>query len=330
VFTRARQAAILAMLAGVFGSTRLLAGERDCSSPAVEADADVGARWPDLRGRIRAALGGRGDVDACARITIRAAEGGLVVVVVLPDGRRASRVVARADDVVPTLQALLLLPRAEAEVRTANAANTADEATPAVAPGPTPVVAARAPAAIGAADGALGESDRLRLEFSLVAGGRAGDGEVGFSVGALTLFDVAGWLLGFEAAGSGYQRVAGGAGGSALIGAIVGGRRIWLHDVALDLMAGPALALRGIGRSVVVARMADGSMSAPPPADDGPWARLVCGARVTFRARSVIRTFAGVDGELALARRPTDEPNGDARLPAWTVGAVVGVTVGSR
>jgi hypothetical protein len=327
VFTRARQAAIFAIVVGTFGSDRAFAAGRACSSPAVEADADVRARWPSLGERVRAALDGRGDVDPCARVTITVARAGVVVVVVLPDGRQASRSVARADDVVPTLEALLLLPRADAAAPDhppVQDVKPADDAARVVRPGPAPVVSATAPAAPAAS-----EPGRLRLEFSVVTGARAGDGQVGFNLGALTLFDVAGWLVGFEAAASGYQRFAGGPGGSALAAAIVGGRRIWFSGVALDLTAGPALAMRGIG-SVAVARMADGSGAAPPPVDDGPWARLVCGARVTFRARSVVRTFAGLDGEIALGRQSADAPAGDARLPVWTAGAVVGVTVGTR
>lgn len=329
MFTRARQAAILATLVGIFGSHRVLAGERGCASPAVEAGADLDARWPDLVERVRRALDGRGDVDACARVAIGLAGAGIVVVVVLPDGRQASRVVSRGEDVVPTLEALLLLPRSEAappDARPARASKPADDPPRVVplrvvAPVPAPVVSANAPA---------GEPGRLRLEFSLVTGGRAGDGQVGFNLGALTLFDVAGWLLGFEAAASTYQRVAGGPGGAALAAAIVAGRRVGFGTVALDFTAGPALAVRGIGNSVAVARMADGSGAAPPPVDDGPWVRLVAGARVTFRARSVVRTFVGLDGELALERPSAEGPAGEARLPAWTVGAVVGVTVGTR
>ena len=316
------------MLVGILGSNRVLASER-CGSPAVEADADVGARWPDLGERVRGALHGRDDVDACARVTIGLASAGIVVVVVLPDGRQASRLVSRAEDVVPTLEALLLLPGSAAGAAGGPDAEPARTAKPAASPpaaasSPAPVVSA------SPATGTNGEPGRLRLEFSLVTGGRAGDGQVGFNLGALTLFDAAGWLVGFEAAASAYQRVSGGAGGAALAGAIVAGRRVWFNDIALDLTVGPALAVRGIGNSVAVARMADGSGVAPPRVDDGPWARLLCGARLNFRARSILRTFAGLDGEIALGRQSTDVAAGEARLPAWTIGAVVGVTVGTR
>jgi hypothetical protein len=330
VFTRARQAAILATLVGIVGAERIAAGERRCLSPTVDADTDVGSRWPDLPGRIRAALEARGDVDVCARIALSLGPAGIVVVVVLPDGRSASRAVSYPEDVVPTIEALVVLPRVEAGApagQPVRAAGPSDERARVVAPDRAPVVSTNAAVTSGAAN----ESGRFRLEFSLATGARAGDGQVGVNLGALTLFDVSGWLVGFEAAASGYQAVGGGPGSSALAAAVVGGRRLWLHGLALDVTAGPAVAVRGIG-STVVSRTADGSAggAAPPAIDDGPWPRLLGGARVTFRPRSPVRAFAGLDGELALGRGPADVPVGAPRLPAWTIGVVLGATVGTR
>jgi hypothetical protein len=330
VFTRARKAAILATLAGIVGADRIAAGERRCLSPTIDADADVAARWPDLPGRIRGALEGRGDVDICARIALSFGPPGIVVAVVLPDGRSALRAVSRPEDVVPTIEALVVLPRVEAGAPAAppvSATRPPDAAARVVAPSPAPVVSASAAATNGVGD----EPGRFRLEFSLVTGARAGDGQVGVSLGALTLVDVSGWLVGFEAAASGYDAVGGGAGSSALAAAVVGGRRLWLDGLAVDVTAGPAVAVRGIG-STVVSRTADGSGggAAPPPIDDGPWPRLLCGARVTFRPHSPVRAFAGMDGELALGRGPADVPSGPLRLPAWTIGVVLGATVGTR
>jgi hypothetical protein len=174
------------------------------------------------------------------------------------------------------------------------------------------------------------EDRRLRLEFSLVTGARAGDGQVGVGLGALPLFDAAGWLAGFGAAARGYQGVTGGPVATALELAVVGGRRFRFGSIALDLMAGPVIAVRGFGTSVV-SRTADGSGGAamPPPVDDGPWTRVMGGARVTFRTRSLVRTFAGLEGDVALERSTAALPAGEARLPAWTAGVVLGVTVGT-
>jgi hypothetical protein len=223
VFTRARQAAILVMLAGMLGANRIAAGEGRCSSLAVDADADLGARWPDLPERIRGALAGRRDVDLCARVALGLGPKGIVVAVVLPDGRSASRSVSRPEDVVPTLEALVLLPRAEAgapDVHKIGAAKPAGDGARVIAASSAPIVSTRAPAANDAGFG----PGRLRLEFSLLTGARAGDGAAGVTFGALTLFDIAGWLLGFEASASGYQGAAPGPGASALAAAVVGGR----------------------------------------------------------------------------------------------------------
>jgi hypothetical protein len=57
--------------------------------------------------------------------------------------------------------------------------------------------------------------------------------------------------------------------------------------------------------------------------------RLVCGARLTFRPRAVVRTFVGLDGDLALDRSPVALSLAEPQLPAWTAGVVVGVTVGT-
>ena len=96
---------------------------------------------------IRAAIDGRDDADRCARIAIRLERAAIVVTVVLPDGRAASRSVSRGDDVVPTLEALLLLPRPDAR---------APDAAPA---GPAAPVRAAAPVRTSATARATARTD---------------------------------------------------------------------------------------------------------------------------------------------------------------------------
>src|SRR5262245_2661156 len=88
-----------------------LAAERACPGMTIETDASFRSHWPDLLARIESELPARADVDACARVGLRA-EGDAVieVSVALPDGRAASRRLTEGDDVIPTLQALLLVP----------------------------------------------------------------------------------------------------------------------------------------------------------------------------------------------------------------------------
>jgi hypothetical protein len=55
----------------------------------------------------------------------------------------------------------------------------------------------------------------------------------------------------------------------------------------------------------------------------------VCGTRLSFRSGSLVRPFVGLDGELALESSPATMSPGEAGLPAWTAGVVVGATVGT-
>jgi hypothetical protein len=169
----------------------------------------------------------------------------------------------------------------------------------------------------------------FRLEFSLAAGARVGDGQAGVGFGALTFFDLRGWLVGFEGATQQYGGTDGSPGAATLELAMLAGRRFRFGDTTLDLTAGPALATRGLG-SRVSASSQNGSapLPAPPPASDGPSKRLVGGVRWTFRARSVLRVFAGIEGELALEPSPNGLPTAE-RLPSWTAGLVLGTTVGT-
>jgi len=320
-----RYAAMLSTLSAL-GTSPALAAGRGCAPVPVETDALVRAEWPDLPERIRGVLDGRGDVDRCARIRLRRDQAAVFLEVVLPDGRSASRSLARVDDVVPTLEALLLLPRPDAPAPQAEPVPATAPAEPRPRAGDAkPVVSARfeqpAPPARG----------WFRLEFSLAAGARIGDGQAGVGIAALTFFDLRGWLVGFEGATQRYRATDGGppaAGVQEL--AVLAGRRFQLGDTALDLTAGPALATRGFGSGVSV-RVEGGS---PPtrvvtPASSEQSKRLLWGARLTFRPRAVVRLFAGIDGELALEGAGTSAPPGEAPMPSWIVGLVLGTTVGT-
>jgi hypothetical protein len=334
VITKARYAASFAALLWIVQTRPSSAADRVCAQVAVEADADLRARWPELSERVRLALEGRDDVDGCARIVVSVDRALIVLKVVLPDGRSASRSVSRREDVVPTLEALLLLPREKPQAadsepprqtKTGAATAVATNGQPAAPPVTKAIVLEHAEPATAA----LAQPSRFRLEFSLAAGTRAGDGQVGVSLGAVTFFDIAGWLLGFQAEADSYG-VTGGPGGAALQLAILGGRRFRFGGTSLDVTAGPALALRGIGSSTSMSVQSGSNPGAMPPAmNDGPWTRIHCGARLNFRARSTLRTFVGIDGDFGTARVATDVPTEEPRLPLWTVGLIVGATVGT-
>ncbi len=328
----ARYAAMVSTLSAV-ATGPALAADHGCAPAPIDTDALVRAQWPDLPERIQGVLAGRRDVDTCARIKIRVQQAVFVVEVALPDGRSASRSVARTEDVVATLEALLLLPLPEARPPEAEPVRAADPGARATARQAElrPVDRDRTPVVSAGSQRAAPEARGwFRLEFSLAAGARIGDGQVGGGFGARTSFDLLGWLVGFEGATQRYGAMDGNAGAAALELAVLAGRRFRFGDTALDLTAGPALAMRGFGGTVTV--MAE--TGSPPtrvvmPGADDLSKRLVCGARVTFRARSVVRIFAGVEGDVAFGRSTTAVPAGEGPLPSWTFGLVLGTTVGT-
>src|SRR3954447_25751823 len=93
------------------GPSPAAAAERACSAAVLVSDDELGKRWPDLARRVRSEVPSRNDIDACASITLTlAADTTIRVQVTLADGRAAARWGLRPEDVVPTLQALLLMP----------------------------------------------------------------------------------------------------------------------------------------------------------------------------------------------------------------------------
>lgn len=324
-------AALVAAQAG-FCPRTALAVERACPGLRLAPDADFRARFPDLLERIEHEFAARSDLDACALVELRL-EGDTVVTmsVTLPDGRAASRSVTRSEDVVPTLQALLLLPDRPAST----------PATPPAMPARTaprrPLRAAKPSPPERDAPTPSTQARSLGVELSVITGARIGDGQVGYGVGALSFLEVHGWLLGFEGRADGYRALVGGDPETALELAILTGKRFDFDNVALDLTAGPAMAIKGLAfsRRETVQANADGTAPPPPPPpprsdpSTGPVPRLLLGARLGFFPRSAFRTFVGIDGELGPARGDDDAGPSSARLPAYSLGLSLGGTVGT-
>jgi hypothetical protein len=263
------------------------------------------------------------------------------VAVVLPDGRSATRSVSRPEDTVPTLEALLLLPQRGAQAQTLAVEPLVSEAPPASSlstppsesspPGP-PEVPAGPGLAVPERDASAaspGHSpSRVRIELSVLTGARIGDGQTGVGLGALSLLDLSGWLVGFEGRADRYQTLAGGASPEgALELAVLGGRRFRFQNVALDLTAGPAVVPQGTttlkAHSAITGNGITESTSSTAP-------RLLLGARVSFGALSTLHTFVGIDGELGPPRAGDGEDvPGAPRLPLWTLGLALGATVGT-
>jgi hypothetical protein len=356
-----RHATALPVLTGLLALLCVRAAFADapsCSSLAIEADASVSTRWAGLRNRVREAFEARDDIDRCARVVLTMHGETITVEAVLPDGRAATRGVSRQDDVVPTLEALLLVPQsgspavAPSGAQAQNAAvepspsgparASATSAAPSGTSAPGPRLVASRPRVIvrdgDASSPSPGPSpSRLRIELSVVTGARIGDGQVALGLGAYSLLDLSGWLVGFEGRADRYKTLAPGWPDAGVLQlAVLAGRRFRFRAIALDLIGGAALALQGTTTFTTSTMAATGvSGSSPGPAlrsgsSSSSAPRLLLGARVNFGALSALRTFVGVDGELGPSRLGDGGDVPDVpRLPIWTLGLALGGTVGT-
>jgi hypothetical protein len=259
--------------------------------------------------------------------------------VALPDGRSASRAASRPEDVVPTLEALLLVPPPEAQAPPSESRSMPDQPTQDGQAMPARDIpeALRPSAPIRSGPD---QPSRLRIELSIASAARVGDGVTSLGLGALALLDISEWLVGFEGRVDRYQFKDGGPSSAALELAALAGRRFPFGSVALDLVAGPGLALGGTSKTVVARSV---NTATPTPLGDAPTMiqesstghaavpRLLLNAHLAFGARSTLRGFVGVNAEIGPATGPTAHAAADGaqRLPAWTVGLVLGATVGT-
>jgi hypothetical protein len=287
-----------------------------------------------LAARVREAFVARDDVDACAQVSLSSADAAISVLVALPDGRSASRAAPRPEDVVPILEALLIVPPPESQ---------APLAPPEPAPGPVVEREHADPARSRPADSLRSvppqpgaeSSSHLRIELSIASEARVGDGATSLGLGALAFVDISEWLVGFEGRADHYSYEDHPA-GSALELAALAGRRVPFGSIALDLVAGPAVALGG-SSTMVIARSAPASAGEPQrmfqesSTDRAAAPRLLLKVHLGFGARSVVRGFVGVNGELGPrgAAPPRELADHAQRLPSWAVGVALGATLGT-
>jgi hypothetical protein len=291
---------------------------------SVATDPSVEARWPGLRAQVQEAFEARGDVDSCAQVRVELQGRAIVVQVVLPDGRSTTRPVSRRDDVVPTLEALLLLPEHEAAAASTAAAEPTDVRGPSLIDVDPPrsigvepsTLLARERAAPAATPGA----SRLRIDLSVAGGARYGAGQAVIGFAASSFLEIDGWLAGFEGRLDRYKLLAGGPPGDALELAVLGGRRFRLGSSAIDLTGGPAIAVeRGANITIMKSPLVAGTTYQIPDAIEP---RLLLGARWSLAASSVVHPFVGVDAEIGRDVSPAAHP-----LPFWTAGLALGGTV---
>jgi hypothetical protein len=346
-----RYAADLRVLAGILATLcarPARAEDPACSPIAVESEASVSAQWHGLAGTVREAFNAREDIDRCARVKLMWRAGSIAVQVALPDGRVALRTASRPEDVVPTLEALLLLPQRDAPLPPlAIDAGGSPSSRPSWPTGGPSAVEGASP--LGAEDvptnraptisdhftpQSLRTPAHLQIELSVATGGRIGDGQMSLGLGALSFLDLSEWLVGFEGRLDRYQKVGGTPstavqgpphGSGALELAVLGGRRVRLKSLALDFLIGPAAAVQGTTtfQTQTAAGTITHSSSSTVP-------RLLVASRLNFGARSTLHTFVSLDGEFGPSRVGGDDLPFAPRLPVWTLGLALGATVGTQ
>lgn len=324
----AMSAPVLAMLA----AGPALAADASCTAVIVEADAAVRAIWPDVIERLREAFDTRDDIDSCARVRLASRKDAVAVEVTLGDGRAATRSVSRREDLAPTLAALLVVPeRTPLSVQVEPeplppppAAASRSPARPLAALHDSPLHMSRAPEPAGA--GGVG------IEFSLTTGACIGDGQAGAGGGIRSFLDIVDWLVGVEARLDSYRRLSGSPSADVLELVLRGGRRFSHGTWALDITAGPALAMLG-STSTSAASSQDMPAGVHPPeaaSTHGLTPRMLVSAQLNLGTDAVLRWFLGVNGEFGATHGVGDVlPSFMPRLPSWTVGLALGATVGT-
>src|SRR5258708_35067919 len=110
---------VVSGILAVFCAQPGFAADPSCAAVTIDVEASLSTRWPGLLNHLREAFDGRDDIDRCARVELRARDASILTVeVLLPDGRSAARPVSRREDLVPTLEALPLVPQPSAQVPT--------------------------------------------------------------------------------------------------------------------------------------------------------------------------------------------------------------------
>lgn len=303
-----------------------------CPALTLALEPALRARHPALEGSVRAAFATRADVDPCARVDIDLTDDDIRVEVKLADGRVAERRVQRPDDVVPMLEALLVVPKASA-VSNAPEPFEAEEPSPSVPELPRPRAVARPELALTRFERATPEranelpTNRTGVELALVAGAGVGDHQSSMSLGVLGLVGFSDWLAGVQARAREYRADAPTRPANAWATfelAALGGRRLRFRSMELDLVAGPAAAFDAGS----VSETGPAPPEREPPAEPGVVPRFVAASHLVFAPRSFLHGFVGLEGEVGGTGKSAT--NDAYELPVWMVGFTVGAAVGSR
>lgn len=320
---RAGCALVVASLAGP-----ALGAKPPCTGLIVTAEPGVVGRWPTLVERVRSALTERSDIDRCARAHLGQSGETIMLEVVLDDGRSTRRRLSSADDVVPALEALLLVPAPAAPApATETAPRSRKPETKPVPLGPRArgLALSERDAAEPAEPGDRGERD-AGVGFLLSVGGgeRLGDGQSSGNLGAMALLYISGWLVGVDGRAVTYEvPLSDGIPQSATELTALGGYRFGQGTLALDLMLGPTL---------VVQQDMEMTVGPAPEHERTTISRVVprlfFGSRLTLGARSLLGGFVGIEGAAGPSGELQRSVPSAPPLPVWMLGFVAGVTLG--
>jgi hypothetical protein len=306
---RSRLALVVAFGVWLFDAPANAADVDPCLSPKINVIVPRGPDWDRATDELSEHLRTLGNLDKCARVTVRPRGAGVVLEITTSDGRSATRHVHSVAALLRTAEALLEMPPPE-PIRPA-ARPSPLEVPPADPPPPRPGVASK--------------------HFELGVGGslRFGGGPLyaGGGVASFAEFVLDRWLLGVSArwdltdafvsqlTPGNFSMHSSGYGVSI-------GNRFEFGESSADALVGPTIVLEHEHAD-------DGDTEIHGDADDF---RLALALRISGPRSSSIRAFATSDFEVSPARIRSQKfiDRSLPQLPWWSGGLAVGVLWGSR
>lgn len=325
----------LAGILATLGPSQAGAAELSCAGLRLEVEPELGRRFPELADSVRAAFSARDDTDACPAVRLAFAESVIRVEVALADGRSTVRSLARPEDVIPTLQALVIVPepsdapsasKAAAAVEPApkRARDTRRRSRARTAKRPTQRTDPLADRGLVPPAAEAFEPSAVRIELSTYLGAHAGhNGRSSLNFGVSTLLDIERFLAGLQLRIDQYQGTEEGRGDAFELAALVG-RRFDTELVGVDLLLGPSAAFHSSSMTTDVAVPERRDAVATTSEENAVYACLA--ARGSLFPGSVLRPFVAADAALRLDE--SSAPVADT-FPYWALGVTLGVTVGT-
>jgi hypothetical protein len=269
--------------------------------------------WESAASQLKNDLKSLGELDRCAVVTLLPAGAEMIVQVVLADGRSAVRHVRRAEDLVSTIEALLLLPPAAAY-------DSPPAPPPAMAPEPTPETST-----IGSRSAPTQHTPAAaQVELGFGGNARTSGTPLFWGAGAMFVAQLAldGWLIGTEGhwdvfdapvtlvTPGGFNMQTVGIGAAA-------GRRIENGALRFDILVGPEL--------LVENEEADGTGDGVGGTSND--VRLHLTTRLLGARAKSPRWFGAFDADASPARfrRSLRMDSSLPQSPAWSAGLGVGL-----